>query len=105
MGHLTILFSFLLIIILFSLIRREKRFYEYNGHYIEIFRSDINRHIIIDGTMVAQKKNTWFYINPPVLEVEYEDMHILFYENFFDWPGRRIKVRINGRLVSNKQEK
>ncbi|MCL2475054.1 MAG: hypothetical protein FWF37_02865 [Chloroflexi bacterium] len=91
--------------VLFFFIRRERRFYEYNGHYIEIFRSDINRYIIIDGTLVAQKKNTFWYINPPTLEIEQDDMHILFYENFFDWPGHRIKVRINGHLVNDKRKK
>ena len=95
----------LLLLVIFFLLRRERRFYEYNGHKIEVFRSDINRHIIIDGVLVAQKKNTFLYINPPTLEVEHDDMYIFFYENFFDWPGHRIKVRINGQLINEQKRK
>ena len=84
--------------------RRERHFYEYDEHQIEVFRSEFSRHIKIDGIMAAKKRHLLF-LNPPTIEAELDNMHILAIESYWAWPGKRLKVRINGRIVSAKQRK
>ena len=100
------LFRYLLIVcplfLLLLIVDRERRFYEYGGHQIEVFNSVANHWIKIDGKIAAQARTSFIFSRTAfiTMEASLDNMHVLVTTSLFWW-GNRIKTRINGRLIKD----